>query len=109
MNHTCCAPDCNARAELLPQLFVPASSLSLSKYDGCLSTMGSPMCKKHFHKLAPADFLKHEEVRASIASDFHRNRAIPSWNNAKIYSVRPSQPAWKTWELMEARQSGKPN
>jgi hypothetical protein len=101
--HTCSAPNCNAKAELLPQLFVPASNLSSGKFDGCSSTMGFPVCKLHFHKLAPSDFLRSDEVRASISADFREFRAMPDWDNAKIYPLRPSEPAFKVWEEMNAR------
>jgi len=101
--HTCYAPECNAKAELLPQLFVPASPLSIGKYDGCNSTMGFPVCKMHFHKLAPGDFLKDDWLRASISADFREFRSIPDWDKAKIYPLRPSEPAFKAWEEMNAR------
>lgn len=98
--HECSAPDCKAQAQLLPQLWVPSSPLSIGKYDGCASTMGFPVCKMHFHKLTPADFLRSEQIRASIAADFREFRAIPDFDKAKIYPLRPSEPAFKTWEAM---------
>lgn len=102
---TCFAPDCGAPAKLLPQLWVPAHALSTNrKFDGCASTMGFPVCLRCFHKLKPTDFLRDEGIRNAISSDFREFRAVPDWSGAKIYPLRPSEAAFKTWEDMYAKQ-----
>lgn len=81
----CTYTGCHRPAICTPVLFTPPHPLARNQeYGGVRSVMWLPVCERHILEVTPQLFLRKDEVRQSIAADFHLNGSNPHFEKAYI-------------------------